>query len=420
MDQYFIETDKKFGTKRLVSGVDIDLYANNVQKETELEELEHLLYRFRRTKRATEMMESTTYAVIKAFLKFKQYDSLMRILNDRESYGVFPDFYSYNVLMSTFLQEKMYSEAAQSAILMMLQEDFSNKISSVLGIYSCQMFINNCSMDSLNPTEENTEEEKTENTNADDDEEDVKYVRIPFLRNYWFDDHFDITEPKHLIGKTLYLLSREMNSTLSRSYQIIGLAMYDKWDKAAALLNTFANSKDCNLLNEAVEKTRALIDEIPEDEGKTKEKWSNKFNELFEKMKSEGKIQDESLTSSLESHLKDVLKNERDDIEAQKKLFSQWESERKLAYDKQNIELDKEKRLKVIEEKKEYLYWKEKLLFFFENEDENVDEFKEVQEYIASIKRQTKAEDSYMPPEMIKKAPERLTKYKKLARVKKI
>ncbi|GFX05035.1 28S ribosomal protein S27 [Trichonephila clavipes] len=420
MDQYFIETDKKFGTKRLVSGIDIDLFANNVQSKSELDELEHLLYRFRRTKRATEMMESTTYAVIKAFLKFKQYDSLMRILNDRESYGVFPDFYSYNVLMSTFLQEKMYPEAAQSAILMMLQEDFRNKISCVLGIYSCQMFINNCSMDSLYPKEENTEEEKNNTNVDDDDEEDVKLVRVPFLRNDWFDDHFDITEPKHLIGKTLYLLSRETDYTLSRSYQIIGLAMFDKWDKAAALLNTFADSKDCSLINEAIEKTKALIDEIPEDEEKTKEKLLNKFNGLFEKMKSGGKIQDESLTALLESHLKDVLKNEKDDIDAQQKLFSLWESERKLAHDKQNVELDKEKRLKVIEEKKEYLFWKEKLLFFFENEDENLEEVKKVKELVASLKEQTKTEDTYMPPEMIKKAPERLTKYKRLARVKKL
>ncbi|GFY64244.1 28S ribosomal protein S27 [Trichonephila inaurata madagascariensis] len=321
-------------------------------------------------------------------------------------------------LLNTFADSKD-CKAAQSAILMMLQEDFRNKISCVLGIYSCQMFVNNCSMDSLYPKEENTEEEKN-NTNVDDDEEDVKLVRVPFLRNDWFDDHFDITEPKHLIGKTLYLLSRETDNTLSRSYQIIGLAMFHKWDKAAALLNTFADSKDCSLLNEAIEKTKALMDEIPEDEEKTKEKLLNKFNGLFEKMKSGGKIQDESLAALLESHLKDVLKNEKDDVDAQQKLFSQWESERKLAHDKQNVELDKERRLKVIEEKKEYLFWKEKLLFFFENEDENLEEVKKVKELVASLKGQTKTEDTYMPPEMIKKAPERLTKYKRLARVKKL
>ncbi|GFS71041.1 28S ribosomal protein S27 [Nephila pilipes] len=419
MDQFFIETDKKFGSKRLVSGVDIDMFANNVQNESELDELEHLLYRFRRTKRATEMMESTTYAVIKAFLKLKQYDSLMRILNDRESYGVYPDLYSYNVLMSTFLKENMFTEAARCATLMMLQEDFSNKISCVLGIYSCQMFINNCSLDSLNPREENSEEGKNENTDMDD-EENMQLVRVPFLRNYWFDDHFDITEPKHLIGKTLYLLAREMDNSLSRSYQIIGLAMYDKWDNAAALLNTCANSKDCSLLCEAVEKTKALIEEIPEDEGKTKEKWLNKFDVLFEKMKSEGKIQNESMMVLLESCLKDVLQHEKDDVEAQKILFTLWENERKLAYDKQNVELDKERRLKVIEEKKEYLFWKEKLLFFFENEDENLEELKKVKELVASLKGEAKIEDTYMPPEMVKKTPERLTKYKRLARVKKL
>ncbi|GIX77615.1 hypothetical protein CEXT_694951 [Caerostris extrusa] len=163
MEQYFVETDKKFGTKRLVSGVDIDIFANNIQDESKLDELEHLLYRFRRTKRSTEIMDSTNYAVIRAFLKFKQYESLMRILKDRENYGIFPDLFSYNILISTFLKEKLYEEAASTAILMMLQEDFSNKISCVLGVYSCQVFLNNCSMDELSVNaEENLEDDLSE------------------------------------------------------------------------------------------------------------------------------------------------------------------------------------------------------------------------------------------------------------------
>ncbi|XP_055932082.1 28S ribosomal protein S27, mitochondrial-like [Argiope bruennichi] len=417
MDLYFVEVDKKFGTKHLVSGVEIDLFANNVQDGSNLDELEHLLYRFRRTKRATEMMDSTNYAVIRAFIKFKQYDSLMRILTNREGYGVFPDLYSYNIIMSTFLNEKMYAEAARTAILMMLQEDFSNKISQALGIYSCQMFLNNCELSSLNPKEE-VEENATEK--QDDDEEEVQLVRVPFLRNYWFDDHFDITNPKHLIGKTFYLIGREMDHILGRSYQIIGLAMYEKWNKAAALLMTFSQSKDSTILNESVERTKAWIEEIADDDENTREKLLNKFDDIFKKMESKSLIQNGNLNTLLESYLKETLLSEKDDIEAQQKLFSVWENERKEALDRQNAELDKERRLKMIEEKKDYLFWKEKLLFFFENEDKNLEELKKVEELMEALKVHKKVQDTYEPPEIVKKAPERVSKYQRLVRVKKI
>ncbi|CAL1288294.1 unnamed protein product [Larinioides sclopetarius] len=417
MDLYFVEVDKKFGTKRLVSGVEIDLFANSVQDDSKLDELEHLLYRFRRTKRATEMMDSTNYAVIRTFLKYKQYDSLMRILTNRESYGVFPDLYSYNIIMSTFLKEKLYSEAARTAILMMLQEDFSNKISRALGIYSCQMFLNNCELSDLNPK---VESEENPDEKQNDDDEEVQLIRVPFLRNPWFDDHFDITNPKHLLGKTFYLIGREMNSVLGRSYQVIGLAMYEKWDKAAALLTTFSQSKDSTILNEAIERTKSMIKEIPDDDENTREKLLNKFDDIFQKMKSDSKIQDGNIMALLESYLKETLQSEKDDIETQQKLFSAWEDERKEALNKQNVELDKERRLKEIEEKKEYLFWKEKLLFFFENEDKNLDELKKVEELIQALKVHKKVQDTYEPPEIIKKAPQRVTKYQRLARVKKI
>lgn len=49
---------------------------------------------------------------------------------------------------------------------MMLQEDFGNKISIVLGLYSCQMFLNECSIDSLSP------EKAVDDESKDGDEDD--------------------------------------------------------------------------------------------------------------------------------------------------------------------------------------------------------------------------------------------------------
>lgn len=65
-------------------------------------------FRFRRTKRAVELMDSTTYAVIRIYLKLKDYESLFRILEDPENYGIFPDSCCYNILMDTFIKEKLF------------------------------------------------------------------------------------------------------------------------------------------------------------------------------------------------------------------------------------------------------------------------------------------------------------------------
>ena len=115
-----------------------------------------------------------------------------------------------------------------------------------------------------------------------------------------------------------------------------------------------------------------------------------------------------------------MLPLQEKDIKEQKKLFSEWENLRKLALDKQNTELEKERRLKAIEEKKEYLLWKEKLLFFFENENKNLEELRKVEEYKKELESSKTVEDAYIVPEIVKKAPEKPSIYKKLAKVKKI
>lgn len=144
------------------------------------------------------------------------------------------------------------------------------------------------------------------------------------------------------------------------------------------------------------------------------------FQALFQKMQSEQNIEEGGLFESLEAKLQEVLPLQKKDIEEQKKLFSEWENLRKQAVIKQNTELEKERRLKAIEEKKEYLFWKEKLLFFFENENKNLEEFRKVEEYKQLLESSKTVEDAYIVPEIVKKAVEKPSIYKKLAKVKKL
>lgn len=61
-------------------------------------------------------------------------------------------------------------------------------------------------------------------------------VRVKFLRNPYFDDHFDLKEPNHIIGKTLAWVSPLVGGLVGRSCEVLGWALYSKWEELEAAL----------------------------------------------------------------------------------------------------------------------------------------------------------------------------------------
>lgn len=70
-----------------------------------MDELEELVHRLRKSPATADTLPSTSYALIRAFMKAGKYDELMRILNDRWNYGVFLDHHVANILMDEFLKQ---------------------------------------------------------------------------------------------------------------------------------------------------------------------------------------------------------------------------------------------------------------------------------------------------------------------------
>jgi len=84
-------------------------FANAVRDESYTNELEELLHRLRLCPNTTDMLPSTSHAVIRCFVKLGKYDELLHILNDRLNYGVFLDDYCCGLLMDTFIKENKYT-----------------------------------------------------------------------------------------------------------------------------------------------------------------------------------------------------------------------------------------------------------------------------------------------------------------------
>lgn len=285
-------------TKQM-SSIDLDIFANSLTDEGYLDELEDLIHRFRLSAQTGTLLPSTHHAVVRYFLATKNEKDLIRILKDRLNYGIFPDYYLSNLLMDTFIKEKNFRNAAVIASNQMLQEEFDNDITKTMGLYSCLKYV-------TNPVDwEETKEEIEETSNEDDEEEDTR-VRVDFLRNPYFDDHFDLSDGDHLVGKTMLAISKTDNSIIGNSFKTIGLAYYNQWNELAIFLRNI----DSSVYLETVELAVTAIDKrTPENEKELKDALSKL------------KIENKSLTEETENAVKKAVSNtEENEIQIQSKV----------------------------------------------------------------------------------------------------
>jgi hypothetical protein len=102
----------------------------------------------------------------------------------------------------------MIIEAAQVCTDLMLQDDDDDQLTRALGLNACYNFY-------LIATEEDFK-----STTVEEDDEDIVKVKVQFVRNLINDDHFDLTDKRKLLGKTIAYLSRDGNTSGLISLQV--------------------------------------------------------------------------------------------------------------------------------------------------------------------------------------------------------
>lgn len=127
--------------------------------------------------------------------------------------------------MDHFIETKDYGSAAQVASFLMLQEDFEHPICNAFALYSCHKYLEDPS------TWQGVDPE----TLKEEPKEEVK-IRVKYLRNPFFDDHFDLWKSSDLVGKTLFWIGQTMNDPIGRSCQLRGLILYKKYSDAISLI----------------------------------------------------------------------------------------------------------------------------------------------------------------------------------------
>ncbi|XP_054160199.1 uncharacterized protein LOC128958377 [Oppia nitens] len=406
---FFNELNQRYQKKLRVTAVDIDLFANSVTREEQLEELQHLVFQLRRTKETVNTLDSTHHSFCRIFLKYRQTEQLVKIISNRIGFGIFPDQFCYNMILDQLIEDKNVRNAAKVSTLMMAQEEEGTSLSQILSLYAVHKYINgNYDKNEWFNSEElerlTKESELYPNActdraviTTDDNDEEVRYIRVPYIRNEYFDDHFDLRDPNHLCGKTLYFFSQKFDDIVGRSYQIIGLILYEKWDKCLHLLEVLSKNKQNVIVKEVVDRVDQLINSISE-ENSDKQKLLD-IKKVLNDMSSGSQIVDQNLDELVSEKLKHIKDLEKQDMQLMTKLFIDWENERQLALNKQIEELFREEKKREIEEKKRELQMTSRKVYFFENFTKHEMDFSEAERKIQELKAKTVVEEDYIPPE---------------------
>jgi small subunit ribosomal protein S27 len=141
-------------------------------------------------------------------------------------------------------------------------------------------------------------------------------------------------------------------------------------------------------------------------EGNNSDELKGKFSHLLKELDSLGLVTDSDLHEAVTNKVRSMVNSkEKDAIEEQCKVYTEWETLKERLLQEQLNELTKQQRLEKVQREKEELLKREETLFFFDNEEklELAIEKKRVfyrRRYFGKRKKPRAADDKYIPPEV--------------------
>ncbi|CAH1797969.1 unnamed protein product, partial [Owenia fusiformis] len=365
---------EKLDKEAQICPLDFDLLANRLHEleGTMLQYGESIITRYRKCYQARNVRPSTSHTIIRAYMEMQNIEKLLEILKDKINNGVFCDNYSGNMLMDHFIKQENWDDGLKIAAEFMLQEDIDHPSTWLLALYTCHMR----RKFPLPPQEDAA---------VESDGEEV-WVKVRYLTNPYYDDHFDIPHGDLLLGKTLAYLCRKSDDVITRSYQLIGWGLYEKFDKGLALLEKIINEENSSLLaREALDTFKASLEGVdvlkdgeerakdlpPKPSEQEKQEFMERFQVLETKLQSSNKLTDDNLDNLVQNLVKTQLSEvESKDIDAITAMYKSWNHQREELLDRELTILKIKSTHLSIQKKVKELQEREELVTYFDREFE--------------------------------------------------